>query len=165
MYGPGDVRVENVPDPTLQQPTDALVRVVRACVCGSDLHPYHSRPASAEGSPMGHEFIGVVEETGSAVSTVKAGDFVIAPFAWFDNTCEFCREGLTTSCVHGGFFSTAQAEVVRVPLADGTLVKAPRGGGLGAPALAADAVRRPDHRSPRRRDSGRRRPDVGHGDR
>jgi threonine dehydrogenase-like Zn-dependent dehydrogenase len=127
MYGPGDVRVENVPDPTLQQPTDALVRVVRACVCGSDLHPYHSMPASAEGTPMGHEFIGVVEETGSEVSTVKAGDFVIAPFAYFDNTCEFCREGLTTSCLHGGFFRTAQAEAVRVPQADGTLVKAPVG--------------------------------------
>ena len=127
LYGPGDVRVENVPDPTLQQPTDALVRVVRSCVCGSDLHPYHSRPASAEGSPMGHEFIGVVEATGSAVSSVKAGDLVIAPFAWFDNTCEFCREGRTTNCLHGGFFSTAQAEAVRVPQADGTLVKAPVG--------------------------------------
>ncbi len=77
---------------------------------------------------MGHEFIGVVEDTGSAVSTVKAGDFVIAPFAYFDNTCEFCREGLHTSCVHGGFFSpTAQAEAVRVPQADGTLVKLPGG--------------------------------------
>ena len=72
MYGPGDVRVENVPDPTLQQPTDAVVRVVRTCVCGSDLHPYHSKPASAEGSPMGHEFIGVVEETGSAVRDRKS---------------------------------------------------------------------------------------------
>jgi threonine dehydrogenase-like Zn-dependent dehydrogenase len=76
---------------------------------------------------MGHEFIGVVEETGSAVGTVKAGDFVIAPFAWFDNTCEFCREGMTTNCLHGGFFSTAQAEAVRVPQADGTLVTAPVG--------------------------------------
>jgi threonine dehydrogenase-like Zn-dependent dehydrogenase len=128
IYGPGDVRVETVPDPKLEQPTDALVRVVRACVCGSDLHPYHSRPASTEGSPMGHEFIGVVEETGSAVSSVTVGDFVIAPFAFFDNTCEFCREGLTTNCPHGGFFSTAQAEAVRVPQADGTLVKAPVGG-------------------------------------
>jgi threonine dehydrogenase-like Zn-dependent dehydrogenase len=127
MYGPGDVRVEDVPDAALQRPTDAVVRVVRACVCGSDLHPYHSMPASAERSPMGHEFIGVVEETGSAVSTVKAGDFVIAPFAFFDNTCEFCREGRTTNCLHGGFFSTAQAEAVRVPQADGTLVKAPVG--------------------------------------
>jgi threonine dehydrogenase-like Zn-dependent dehydrogenase len=127
MYGAGDVRVENVPDPTLQAPTDAVVRVVRACVCGSDLHPFHTMPASAEGAPMGHEFVGVVEEVGSEVSTLKRGDFVIAPFAYSDNTCEFCREGLHTSCRQGGFFSTAQAEAVRVPLADGTLVKAPVG--------------------------------------
>ena len=103
------------------------MRVVRACVCGSDLHPYHSMPASAEGSPMGHEFIGVVEEIGSEVATVKAGDFVIAPFAFFDNTCEFCREGLTTSACTAASSPTAQAEAVRVPQADGTLVKAPVG--------------------------------------
>jgi threonine dehydrogenase-like Zn-dependent dehydrogenase len=127
MYGAGDVRVEKLPDPTVQAPTDAVVRVVRACVCGSDLHPYHSMPASEEGRLMGHEFIGVVEEVGSEVATIKRGDFVIAPFAWFDNTCEFCREGLTTSCLHGGFFSETQAEAVRVPQADGTLVKLPVG--------------------------------------
>src|SRR5919205_965363 len=127
MYGAGDVRVEQLPDPAVEQPTDALVRVVRSCVCGSDLHPYHSMPASEQGTPMGHEFIGVVEEVGSEVATIRRGDFVIAPFAYFDNTCVFCREGLTTSCEHGGFFSTAQAEAVRVPLADGTLVKAPVG--------------------------------------
>jgi threonine dehydrogenase-like Zn-dependent dehydrogenase len=127
MYGAGDVRVENVPDPTLQAPTDAVVRVVRACVCGSDLHPFRTMPASAQGSPMGHEFVGVVEEIGSDVATLQRGDVVIAPFAYSDNTCEFCREGLHTSCRQGGFFSTAQAEAVRVPLADGTLVKAPVG--------------------------------------
>jgi threonine dehydrogenase-like Zn-dependent dehydrogenase len=127
MYGAGDVRVEQLPDPTLQAPTDAVVRVVRTCVCGSDLHPYHSMPASEQGAQMGHEFIGVVEEVGADVATVRRGDFVIAPFAYFDNTCAFCREGLTTSCVHGGFFRTAQAEAVRVPLADGTLVTAPVG--------------------------------------
>src|SRR4051794_9083569 len=127
MYGAGDVRVEKLPDPTLQDATDALVRVVRTCVCGSDLHPYHSLPATAQGRQMGHEFIGVVEDVGSEVATVRPGDFVIAPFAWFDGTCEFCREGLNTSCLHGGFFSEAQAEAVRVPLADGTLVKAPAG--------------------------------------
>jgi len=127
MYGAGDVRVEDVPDAALQAPTDAVVRVVRACVCGSDLHPFHTLPASADGQTMGHEFIGVVEETGSDVATLKRGDFVIAPFAYSDNTCEFCREGLHTSCRQGGFFSTAQAEAVRVPLADGTLVKAPVG--------------------------------------
>ncbi|MGX5654966.1 zinc-binding dehydrogenase [Geodermatophilus nigrescens] len=127
MYGAGDVRVEQLPDPVVEQPTDALVRVVRSCVCGSDLHPYHSMPAGEQGQQMGHEFIGVVEEVGSEVATIRRGDFVIAPFAYFDNTCVFCREGLTTSCEHGGFFSTAQAEAVRVPLADGTLVKAPVG--------------------------------------
>jgi threonine dehydrogenase-like Zn-dependent dehydrogenase len=125
MYGAGDVRVEEVPDPTLEAPTDAVVRVVRACVCGSDLHPYHSMPASEQATQMGHEFIGVVEEVGAEVATIRRGDFVIAPFAYFDNTCVFCREGLSTSCEHGGFFRTAQAEAVRVPLADGTLVKAP----------------------------------------
>ena len=127
MYGAGDVRVQQLPDPTLQAPTDAVVRVLRSCVCGSDLHPYHSMPASEQGTPMGHEFIGVVEEVGSEVATIRRGDFVIAPFAYFDNTCVFCREGLSTSCEHGGFFRTAQAEAVRVPLADGTLVKAPVG--------------------------------------
>jgi len=130
MYGAGDVRVIDVPEPTLQQPTDARVRVVRACVCGSDLHPYHSMPADPAGAPMGHEFIGVVEETGSEVTTLSKGDFVIAPFAWSCGTCEFCRVGLQTSCVRGGFWASGgidggQAEAVRVPLADGTLVKVP----------------------------------------
>lgn len=127
MYGAGDVRVIAVPDPAIQQPTDALVRVVRACVCGSDLHPYHAMPETPEGVPMGHEFVGVVEEVGREVSTLAKGDFVIAPFAFSDGTCRFCHEGLHTSCVQGGFFSAAQAEALRVPLADGTLVKAPVG--------------------------------------
>jgi threonine dehydrogenase-like Zn-dependent dehydrogenase len=132
MYGAGDVRVEEVPDPALRLPSDAIVRVVRACVCGSDLHPYHTMAPTPGGSPMGHEFVGVVEEAGSEVSTLKKGDFVIAPFAWSDGTCEFCREGLQTSCQHGGFWAAgdiggAQAEAIRVPFADGTLVKAPVG--------------------------------------
>jgi threonine dehydrogenase-like Zn-dependent dehydrogenase len=132
MYGAGDVRVEDVPDPKLEQPTDALVRVLRACICGSDLHPYHDMPGSPQGSPMGHEFLGVVEEIGSEVCRLAAGDVVIAPFAYSDNTCEFCREGLHTSCVQGGFWASggvggAQAEAVRVPLADGTLVPVPVG--------------------------------------
>jgi threonine dehydrogenase-like Zn-dependent dehydrogenase len=130
MYGAGDVRVEQVPDPTIQQPTDAIVRVVRSCVCGSDLHPFHSLPTSAVGVPMGHEFLGVVEETGSAVSTLTKGDFVISPFAFQDNTCVFCLEGFQTSCVHGGWYGAGgvgggQAEAVRVPQADGTLVVVP----------------------------------------
>lgn len=132
IFGAGDVRVIDAPDPTIEQPTDALVRVTRACVCGSDLHPYHSRPASSEGSSIGHEFIGVVEETGAQVSTLSPGDFVIAPFAVSCGVCEFCRAGLQTSCGNGGFWNDAhlgtaggQAEAVRVPLADGTLVKVP----------------------------------------
>jgi threonine dehydrogenase-like Zn-dependent dehydrogenase len=123
MYGAGDVRVENVPDPVLQQPTDAIVRVVRSCICGSDLHPYRSMPASGHGTPMGHEFIGIVEELGSQVPGFERGDLVVASFAYQDNTCEFCREGLQTSCPSGGFFSEAQAEAVRVPQAAGTLVR------------------------------------------
>ena len=130
MYRAGDVRVIDVPDPAIQQATDAVVRVVRSCVCGSDLHPYRNLRPTPGGTSMGHEFIGVVEETGSDVSTVRSGDFVIAPFAWSDGTCEFCREGLQTSCLHGGFWNAngvggGQAEAVRVPLADGTLVKVP----------------------------------------
>ncbi|MGY4772389.1 zinc-binding dehydrogenase [Kribbella sp. CWNU-51] len=132
MYGAGDVRVIDVPDPVIQQPTDALVRVVRSCICGSDLHPYHNLPATPEGKSMGHEFVGVVEDVGGEVTTVRAGDFVIAPFAWSDGTCDFCSEGLQTSCRHGGFWNAngvygGQAEAVRVPLADGTLVKVPVG--------------------------------------
>ena len=130
MYEAGDVRVIDVPDPVIQQPTDALVRVVNTCICGSDLHPYHNLPATPGGTSMGHEFVGVVEDVGGDVSTLRPGDFVIAPFAWSDGTCDFCREGLQTSCRHGGFWNAAgvgggQAEAVRVPLADGTLVKVP----------------------------------------
>lgn len=130
MYGAGDVRITDVGDPVLEQPTDALVRVVLACICGSDLHPYHSLAATPAGVPMGHEFVGVVEEAGGEVSTLRAGDLVIAPFAWSDGTCEFCLEGLHTSCRTGGFFAAGgvgggQAEAIRVPQADGTLVKVP----------------------------------------
>ncbi|MFD3463705.1 zinc-binding dehydrogenase [Nocardia fluminea] len=130
MYGPGDVRVIDVADPVIVDPTDAVVRIVRSCICGSDLHPYHSMSPSPQGSPMGHESVGVVEEVGREVRTVKKGDLVITPFAWSDGTCEFCREGLQTSCRHGGFWGGGevgglQAEAVRVPLADGTLVAVP----------------------------------------
>lgn len=127
MYGAGDVRVETIHDPTIQAPTDAVVRIVRACVCGSDLHPYHDMPTQDHGQQMGHEFLGIVEQTGADVTTVKHGDLVVASFSYQDNTCEFCRAGVQTACVHGGFFSAAQAELVRVPLADGTLVTLPVG--------------------------------------
>jgi threonine dehydrogenase-like Zn-dependent dehydrogenase len=132
MYGAGDVRVEHVPDPKLLEPTDAVVRVVRSCICGSDLWPYGSMPATSAGRRMGHEFLGVVEETGADVSGLKSGDLVVAPFVWADNTCDFCREGLQTSCRHGGQWGSpdvdaGQGEAVRVPQAQGTLVKLPVG--------------------------------------
>jgi threonine dehydrogenase-like Zn-dependent dehydrogenase len=132
MYGAGDVRITDVPDPVIQQPTDALVRVVRACICGSDLHPYHAMRPSRRGSSMGHECVGVVEDVGADVTAVKQRDLVIVPFAWSDGTCDFCREGLQTSCRHGGFWNSngvggMQAEALRVPLADGTVVPVPVG--------------------------------------
>jgi threonine dehydrogenase-like Zn-dependent dehydrogenase len=103
------------------------VRVVRTCVCGSDLHPYHDLPVSSRGTAMGHEFLGVVEEIGADVKTVTPGDLVVASFSYQDNTCPICRDGVQTACLHGGFFSTAQAEAVVAPQADGTLVKLPVG--------------------------------------
>jgi threonine dehydrogenase-like Zn-dependent dehydrogenase len=132
MYGAGDVRSENVPDARIIEPTDAVVTVTRACICGSDLWPYKAMEESEKGVVMGHEAIGVVESVGSAVSTIKRGDLVVMPFAFSDGTCAFCHEGLNTSCVHGGFFGNenvagAQAEAVRVPLADGTLFVLPVG--------------------------------------
>src|SRR6266576_2653260 len=130
MYGVHDVRVETVPDARIVEPTDALVRVTRACICGSDLWPYNSMAPTATGNRMGHEFIGVVESIGTDVRTVKKGDLVVAPFAWSDGTCEFCQQGLQTSCLHGGWWGGTtldggQGEAVRVPLADGTLVALP----------------------------------------
>ena len=126
LYSAGDVRIENVPDPKIIEPTDAVIRVTRACVCGSDLWPYQKMQHSETGRVMGHEAIGVVEDVGKDVRTIKRGDFVIMPFAFSDGTCTFCHDGLQTSCIHGGFFGTievagAQAEAVRIPLADGTL--------------------------------------------
>ncbi len=129
MYGAGDVRVENVPDARLVEPTDALLRVTRACICGSDLWPYNQMEPTAHGRRMGHEFIGVLEAVGADVRTLKAGDVVVAPFAWSDGTCVFCHEGLQTSCLHGGWWGGdldgGQGEAVRVPQADGTLVRLP----------------------------------------
>jgi threonine dehydrogenase-like Zn-dependent dehydrogenase len=127
MYGAGDVRVETVPDARLVEPTDAVVTVTRSAICGSDLWPYKSMEPSETGRRMGHEFIGVVEAVGDDVRTLKAGDVVVAPFVWSDGTCAFCREGLHTSCLHGGRYGVdgvdgGQGEAVRVPQADGTLV-------------------------------------------
>ena len=132
MYGAGDVRIDNVPDAGLVEPTDALLRVTRACICGSDLWPYNQMEHSETGQRMGHEFIGVVEAAGAEVRSVKPGDLVVAPFAWSDGTCDFCREGLHTSCLHGGWWARngidgGQGDAVRVPQADGTFVVLPVG--------------------------------------
>jgi hypothetical protein len=132
MYGAGDVCVEDVPDARLIESTDVLVRITRACICGSDLWPYQSMAPSAIGNRMGHEFIGVVEDVGADVRTIRRGDVVVAPFAISDGSCDFCLEGLHTSCVHGGWWGGTehdggQGEAVRVPLADGTLVPLPVG--------------------------------------
>jgi threonine dehydrogenase-like Zn-dependent dehydrogenase len=132
MHGAGDVRIETVPDARLIEPTDAVVRVTRACICGSDLWPYASMEPSETGQSMGHEAIGVVEDVGAEVRTVKRGDVVVMPFAFSDGTCAFCHEGLHTACVHVGFFGNngmngAQAEALRVPYADGTLFALPVG--------------------------------------
>jgi threonine dehydrogenase-like Zn-dependent dehydrogenase len=131
MYKAGDVRIENVPDAGIQKPTDALIRIVRACICGSDLWPYKLKRTGGKGQGMGHEAIGVVEAIGRDVRSVKPGDVVLMPFAFSDGTCDFCHEGLQTACVHGGFFGTggevggAQAEALRIPEADGTLFALP----------------------------------------
>ncbi|MNJ42824.1 Sorbitol dehydrogenase [compost metagenome] len=127
MYAAGDVRVEELPIPTLQKPSDAILKVVDACICGSDLHPYHNMHAHehGEGEAMGHEVIGRIEEMGSDVTGFNKGDLVIVPFAVGDNTCPFCQEGLMTSCVHGSFMSGCQAEYVRVPQAQESMFKLP----------------------------------------
>jgi len=130
MFGAGDVRIENVPDARIIEPTDAVVTVTRACICGSDLWPYKTMEHSDTGRVMGHEAIGIVEAVGPDVCTIKPGNLVVIPFAFSDGTCVFCREGLQTSCIHGGFFGTtevagAQAEAVRIPQADGTLFVLP----------------------------------------
>jgi threonine dehydrogenase-like Zn-dependent dehydrogenase len=130
---PGKIEVTERPDPQIVQPTDAVVRVVLACVCGSDLWFYRGQTPYEAGSPVGHEFIGVVEDIGSEVSALDKGDVVIAPFAYSDGTCPHGQAGITTSCVHGGFWAYGgmdggQGEAVRVPFADATLVHIPGSG-------------------------------------
>lgn len=128
-----DIALETVPDPTIHHPTDAIVTVTAACICGSDLHPYRGGHPTPFPKRIGHEFVGVVAAVGNEVKTLKVGDFVIAPFAISDGTCENCRNGIHTSCDHGSFWGAndrtgvfadgGQGEHVRAPLADGTLVR------------------------------------------
>ncbi|WP_404188802.1 zinc-dependent alcohol dehydrogenase family protein [Streptomyces tauricus] len=142
IHAPFDLRVEDVPDPVVRQPGDAVVRVLRSCICGSDLWAYRGESARTPGQRIGHEFLGIVEETGADVGTVRRGDLVVAPFMWSDGVCDYCREGLTTSCEHGGFWGSVgsdggQGEAVRVPYADGTLVALPAGAASDDRLLAA----------------------------
>ena len=126
MYRPGDVRVEQRPDPTIIEPTDAIIRLAATCICGSDLWPYRGAEP-VDHQVMGHEYVGVVEEIGSAVRTIKPGDFVVGSFWASDNTCEICQAGYQAYCVHRVLMGTlgTQSELARIPLADGTLVATP----------------------------------------
>jgi threonine dehydrogenase-like Zn-dependent dehydrogenase len=127
LYGPRDVRIEERPDPTIIEPTDALIRISTTCVCGSDLWPYRGIEPITGPTPMGHEYVGIVEEVGSSVRMIKPGQFVIGSFFASDNTCSICQAGYQSRCLHSQYVgaSGAQAERLRVPLADGTLVATP----------------------------------------
>src|SRR5437879_4903230 len=122
LHAPGDVRVEQREDPRIEQPTDAIIRIAATCVCGSDLWPYRGIEAVGSPAPMGHEYVGVVEEAGRDVHNVRPGQFVIGSFFASDNTCPICRAGYQSSCVHRELVGGAQAGRLRVALADGTLV-------------------------------------------
>ena len=123
MYAPGDVRVEERPEPQILKATDAIIRLPATCICGSDLWPYRGADAVDEPSPMGHEYVGIVEEVGDDVETIKPGQFVVGSFFASDNTCEICQAGYQSSCVNREAIGSegAQAELLRIPLADGTL--------------------------------------------
>ena len=125
IYGAGDVRFEERPDPVIVEPTDAVVRTVAACVCGSDLWRFRGIAPVPAPTPIGHEYVGIVEQVGDAVTTVKPGDFVVGGFLHSDNTCAVCRKGAHANCLHGGGYDGCQAEMIRVPNADGTLLATP----------------------------------------
>ncbi len=125
LYGPRDIRFEERPDPAILKPTDAIVRIAATCVCGSDLWPYRGIQSTPDPMPMGHEYCGVVEDVGSAVRSVKPGQFVIGSFFASDNACPVCNHGYQSSCQQAEFVGGAQAPLLRVPLADGTLVATP----------------------------------------
>ena len=122
LHGPGDIRFEDVPEPVIQKPTDAIIRLAATCICGSDLWPYRGLQPQAAPMHMGHEYCGVVVEVGADVKTVKPGQFVVGSFALSDNTCPHCRHGFQSSCEQREFMTGAQAPLARVPLADGSLV-------------------------------------------
>ncbi len=123
IHGPRDIRLEERPTPTIEEPTDAVLKVAAGCICGSDLWPYRGENEITPGDTIGHEMIGIVEEVGPAVSAFKPGDFVIAPFCHSDNTCANCRAGVTSACVNVDFTTGGQGEYAKVSQADGSLVK------------------------------------------
>jgi threonine dehydrogenase-like Zn-dependent dehydrogenase len=127
LHAPGDVRLDTRPDPQIEQPTDAIIKLTATCVCGSDLWPYRGIETVDGPAPMGHEYVGIVEEVGSDVTEIKPGQFVIGSFFASDDTCEICRAGYQSRCVHAELMGRigTQAEYARVPLADGTLVATP----------------------------------------
>ena len=125
IHAPGDVRYEERPDPTISEPTDAIVRTVAACVCGSDLWRYRGISAVPKPTPIGHEYCGIVEAVGTGVTTVRPGDFVVGGFLYSDDTCPLCRKGAHANCLHGGGYAGCQAELIRIPQADGTLLATP----------------------------------------
>jgi threonine dehydrogenase-like Zn-dependent dehydrogenase len=155
IRAPGDIRLEERDNPTIQKPTDAVIRLSATCVCGSDLWDYRGINPVHQPTPMGHEYVGIVEEVGSQVSTIKPGQFVIGSFFASDNTCEICRAGYQTGCPHREFVGAggAQAEMLRVPLADGTLVATPEVPNAGqipasSPPPMCSAPRRTRARAP-----------------
>jgi threonine dehydrogenase-like Zn-dependent dehydrogenase len=127
LHAPGEIRLEQRDDPRIIQPTDAIIRLSATCICGSDLWPYRGIEAIEGPAPMGHEYVGIVEEVGSTVSTIKPGQFVVGSFFASDNTCEICQAGYQSSCIHRELMGAigTQAEYARIPLADGTLVATP----------------------------------------
>jgi threonine dehydrogenase-like Zn-dependent dehydrogenase len=125
LHAAGDVRIENLPDPKIIHPTDAVIRTVATCVCGSDLWSYRGINPVNEPQAIGHEYVGIVEEVGAGVTTIKPGQFVIGSFFASDNTCVNCRNGYQTSCLNREYFGACQSEYIRIPLADGTLVATP----------------------------------------
>lgn len=127
LYGPRDVRFEDCPEPRIIETTDAVIRLPATCVCGSDLWPYRGAQEIKGPTPMGHEYVGFVEEVGRGVKSIRPGQFVIGSFATSDNTCPHCQYGYQSSCVHREFMTRAQAPFLRVPQADGTLVPTPGG--------------------------------------
>src|SRR5437764_5365971 len=134
LHGPGDVRIEERAQPTIIEPTDAIIQLSATCICGSDLWPYRGIEPISEPTPMGHEYVGVVEQVGSEVKKIRVGDFVVGSFFASDNTCEICQAGYQSRCVHAELIGRlgTQAQWARIPLADGTLVTTP---GMPAPDL------------------------------